>query len=156
MKLQLDGQHLRLRIDEDVANDAFNLTAALIDVDWCHTDDELWALIMTFGRWLPSQLAIAKPDDLRKSAIVAGKAVWLEAPSPLFQLLVDADRKGHTAYSRLYYERAGRIALVVASLDANPSRGELEAIDRYRTTLVDAMKGIAPAAPGRIPAKDVE
>src|SRR5690606_32485847 len=64
-------------LDRDVATEAFNLTTALIDVDRSHTDDELWGLIFAFGRWLPDQLARAKPDDLRRSDLLAGRASWL-------------------------------------------------------------------------------
>ncbi|MCU1453937.1 MAG: putative sporulation protein [Acidimicrobiales bacterium] len=138
-------------VDQDVANDAFNLTAALIDVDWCHTDDELWALITVFGRWLPSQLAIAKPDDVRKSSIVAGKSAWLQQPSALFAVLAAADARNGTSHSRTYYDAAMRIAFTVASLDENPSRGELTAIDEYRGLLLDGMKRVAaPSAPGDV------
>ena len=60
---EIDGR----RLDQDVATEAFSLVTALIDVDRSHTDDELWGLIFAFGRWLPDQLARAKPDDLRRS-----------------------------------------------------------------------------------------
>ncbi|MCU1353073.1 MAG: putative sporulation protein, partial [Acidimicrobiales bacterium] len=127
------------RADQDVALDAFNLTAALIDVDWRHTDSELWALITVFGQWLPSQLARAKPDDVRQSAIVAGKQSWLGAPSALFELLAAADAKHGTNHCHAYYDHAMQIAFTVASLDENPSRTELRAIDDYRTRLIDRM-----------------
>ena len=139
-------------LEHDVASEAFDLTAALIDVDWRHTDDELWALIMTFGSWLPGQLALARPDDLRKSSVIAGKARWLERPSTMFDLLADADRRNGTSHSRTYYDRAMHIAFTVASLDENPSTGELRAIDAWRGLLLEAMPDLpasaAPAAGG--------
>ncbi len=140
--------HDAKQLEHDVASEAFGLTAALIDVDWCHTDDELWALIMTFGSWMPGQLALARPDDVRKASIVAGKARWLERPSTMFELLADADRRNGTTHSRTYYDRAMQIAFTVASLDQNPSTAELRAIDVWRGLLLEAMHDIPPAGAG--------
>jgi len=133
------------RLEQDVASEAFDLAAALVDVDWRHTDDELWALIMTFGQWMPGQLTMARPDDLRRSSIVAGKAAWLEQPSTMFALLVDADRRNGTSHRRTYYDRAMHVAFTVASLDANPSTTELRSIDAFRSKLLAAMGDLPPA-----------
>ena len=120
----LDGT----RMDQDVATEAFNLVAALIDVDRSHTDDELWGVIFSFGRWLPAQLARAKPDDLRRSELLVGRAAWLERVSPMFEILVTADQRFATTYARTYYDRALHLAFTVAALEAAPSRAELQAI----------------------------
>lgn len=125
--------------ENDVASEAFDLVTALIDVDWRHTDDELWALITTFGKWRPGQLTLARPDDLRRSSVVAGKAAWLDQPSTMFGLLVDADRRNGTDHRHTYYDRAMHVAFTVASLDANPSTSELRAIDAFRGHLLAAM-----------------
>jgi len=142
---ELDGKGL----DRDVATEAFNLTTALIDVDRSHTDDELWGLIFAFGRWLPDQLARAKPDDLRRSDLLAGWAAWLDQVSPMFEILVAADRRFGTSHSRNYYDRALNLAFTVAALEAAPSRAELQAIDHYRNLLLMAMAGLpsSPLAP---------
>jgi hypothetical protein len=139
---EVDGRHL----DEDVATEAFNLVTALIDVDRSHTDDELWGLIWAFGRWLPSQLGRAKPDDLRRSDLLAGRAGWLEHPSPMFEILVVADKRFGTSHSRTYYDRALHLAFTVAALEAAPTRAELGAIDSLRTRLLSAMTGL-PSSP---------
>lgn len=139
---ELDGKGL----DRDVATEAFNLTTALIDVDRSHTDDELWGLIFSFGRWLPDQLARAKPDDLRRSDLLAGRATWLDQVSPMFEILVAADRRFGTRHSRTYYDRALNLAFTVAALEAAPSRAELQAIDHYRNLLLTAMAGL-PSSP---------
>src|SRR3954468_16174290 len=86
---EIDGR----RMDQDVATEAFNLVTALIDVDKSHTDEELWGVIFAFGRWLPDQLALAKPDDLRKSELLVGRAAWLDTVSPMFEILVTADQR---------------------------------------------------------------
>ena len=136
-------------MDRDVATEAFNLTTALIDVDRSHTDDELWGLIFAFGRWLPDQLVRAKPDDLRRSDLLAGRASWLDQVSPLFEILVAADRRFGTAHSRTYYDRALNLAFTVAALEAAPSRTELQAIDSFRTLMLQAMADLpsSPLAP---------
>lgn len=136
-------------MDRDVATEAFNLTTALIDVDRSHTDDELWGLIFAFGRWLPDQLARAKPDDLRRSDLLVGRSAWLDQVSPMFEILVAADRRFGTSHSRNYYDRALNLAFTVAALEAAPSRAELQAIDHFRNLLLTAMAGLpsSPLAP---------
>lgn len=133
-------------VDQDAANDAFALCAALIDVDRSHTDDELWGLIFAFGRWLPDELMKALPDDLRRSGLLVGRAAWLDQPSSLFDILVGADRRFGTTHSRTYYDRALHLAFTVAALEAAPSRNELEAIDALRSRLLAAMDGL-PSSP---------
>jgi len=133
-------------VDHDAAGDAFALSAGLIDVDRSHTDDELWGLIFAFGRWMPDQLARALPDSLRRSGLLVDRAGWLDRPSQLFEILVAADRRFATAHSRTYYDRALHLAFTVAALEAAPSRAELDAIDRFRTQLLDAMAGL-PTSP---------
>lgn len=139
---EIDGR----RLDQDVATEAFNLVTALIDVDRSHTDEELWGVIFAFGRWLPAQLARAKPDDLRKSDLLVGRAAWLDQVSPMFEILVTADGRFGTAYARAYYDRALHLAFTVAALEAAPSRSELAAIDALRTRLLAAMSGL-PSSP---------
>lgn len=136
-------------MDRDVATEAFNLVTALIDVDRSHTDDELWGLIFAFGRWLPDQLARAKPDDLRRSDLLAGRSTWLDQVSPMFQILVTSDRRFGTDHSRTYYDRALNLAFTVAALEAAPSRAELQAIDRFRNLMLIEMSGLpsSPLAP---------
>ena len=145
-------------LEQDVASEAFDLTTALIDVDCRHTDDELWALIITFGSRLPGQLALARPDDVRRSSLLVGKASWLDQPSTMFTLLLDADRRNGTSHRRTYYDRAMHVAFTVASLDANPSTAELRAIDDWRGRLLEAMRDLLrpltrrwPGRPARRP-----
>jgi energy-coupling factor transporter ATP-binding protein EcfA2 len=131
----LDGR----QADQDVATEAFHLVTALIDVDRSHTDNELWGVIFAFGKWMPGQLMRAKPDDLRRSSLLEGRSSWLAQVSPLFEILVSADRRFGTSHSRTYYDRALHLAFTVAALDAAPSRGELGAIDQLRSRLLAAM-----------------
>ena len=139
---ELDSKEM----DRDVATEAFNLVTALIDVDRSHTDDELWGLIFAFGRWLPAQLARAKPDDLRRSDLLVGREAWLDQVSPMFEILVTADRRFGTSHSRTYYDRSLNLAFTVAALEAAPSRAELQAIDEFRNRMLQAMVGL-PSSP---------
>lgn len=134
------------RIEQDVATEAFSLVTALIDVDRSHTDDELWGVIFAFGKWMPDQLGRAKPDDLRRSSLLVGRVTWLDQVSPMFEILVAADARFATFHSRTYYDRALHLAFTVAALEAAPSRAELQAIDRLRSRMLEAM-GTLPASP---------
>lgn len=148
---EVDGR----RIEQDVATEAFNLATALVDVDRKHTDDEMWGLIVGFGRWLPGQLARARPDDLRKSDLLVGRAAWLEQPSAMFDILVAADQRFGTAHARDYYDRSLHLAFTVAALEASPSRAELQAIDALRTRMLESLDGLPSsplAGPGPTPA----
>ncbi len=138
----IDGR----KIDNDVTTEAFNLVTALIDVDKRHTDAELWGVIFSFWKLMPNELGSAKADDLRQSDLFVGRSAWLDRPSPMAEILVSADRRFGTANSRAYYDRALHLAFTVAALDATPSRAELEAIDRLRTRLLEAMSGL-PSSP---------
>jgi hypothetical protein len=140
----------------DVVNEAFQVVAAFIDADGTQTDDELWALISAFaGRLeaLGTDLSKATPDRLRRTGLVVGKKVWIESPSALFSLLVDADRHNGTEDSWRYYDNAMHIAHTVCSLDLFTAQAELAALDRFRTTLLSTMEraGLRNPWTGRTP-----
>ena len=135
----------------DVTVEAFNLVAAFIDVDGRQTDDELWALIAAFASRLPSQLSAATPDDVRKAALVAGKRSWLAAPSLLFDILVETDRRHGTRNAWHYYELAMRLAQAVCATDAVPSESELAGIERFRNVLLRSIdRGGVPRPGGAV------
>ncbi len=138
----VDDRQLR----SDVATEALNLVGALVDTDHNHTDDELWAVIFAFHRWLPHELGRAKADDLRRSAIFVGKAEWLKQPSPMLGILTGADERFGTTHSRTYYDRALHVAFTVAALDDAPTRVELQAIDDLRSVMLRAL-GDLPSSP---------
>lgn len=133
----------------DVEAEASQLVAAMIDADGRHTDDELWAFLGAFAARFDTQLARATPADVRAAGLVDGKAAWLGTASPLFRLLVDADREHGTDLSWRYYETAMRVAHTVASLDLVPSPDELRAIERFRSILLGAMDAAGLDRPGR-------
>ena len=136
---------------EDATLEAFNLTCALLDADDRHTDDELWALLATFGPRLSTQLALATPNDVRRSGILDGKKAWLDRPSSVLDLLMHADVKAQTSTSWTYYRAAMELAQIVLALDARPSETELRALDGFRSMLVAALEHLGVARPGSQP-----
>ena len=132
----------------DVVNEAYNLVAAFIDVDGRETDAELWAFIAAFAPRVDTMLARATPDDVRDGQLVTGKRTWLAAPSLLFDILVETDRRQGTANAWRYYELAMGLAHTVCATDAVPSDAELAAVERYRSVLLRAMDRAGVARPG--------
>lgn len=124
----------------DVAVEAGELIAAMIDADGVHTDAELRAYIRAVGPFTDSQLAFATPQDLRASGLIAGRRTRLDRPPPLFSLLVDADAHDHGRRSWAYYRQAMELAHTVASVDVHTSQGELEGVARLRATLLDGIR----------------
>ncbi|GAC1316505.1 MAG: hypothetical protein NVSMB12_13350 [Acidimicrobiales bacterium] len=129
------------RTADDVAVEAFDLCAAFVDVDGYHSEAELWELIATFGPRLATQLGFARPEEVRRAGILAGRSRWLERPSALFEILRadDARTGGRTVWT--YFDRAMAMAHAVAALEAHPSAVMLRALDAFRTMLVDAANG---------------
>lgn len=136
---------------EDATIEAFNLSCAVADADGRHTDAELWELLATFGPRFPTQLSLATPDDLRRSGLLAGKRVWLEQPSPVFDLLVRADARNKTANGWTYYWRAMDLAQLIVALDARPTETELRALDAFRTMLIGVLDRHGVPRPGSPP-----
>ena len=138
----------RGRFPQDVTAEAFNLSAAMIDADRRHTDEELEALLDTFAdRPGGEHLAMATPSALRGGPLVEGRREWLAHDSELFSLLLDADVRHGTRLADRYYERCLDIAHVVASLDVLPAEDELAAIADLRARL---LAGLRRRDPGRV------
>jgi Holliday junction resolvasome RuvABC ATP-dependent DNA helicase subunit len=133
---------------EDVALEAFNLAAAFVDADGVHTDEELWAFIVTFGPRFDTVARAASPPTLRAAGLLTGKRTFLEAPSALFELLVRADVRNGSTTSWTYYLDSLNIGHLVFSLDDEPSHAELTAIERFRSTLLAAMDAAGVGRPG--------
>ena len=130
----------------DVVNEAFNLCVAFIDVDDRHTDNELWALTSTFGPLIDiAGLAGATPAQLRSSTLIAGRKVWLDRMSTLFDILVAADSVDGGERSMTYYRRALDICHLIAALDEITAQAELTAIGDYRNLLLNHIRMRVPA-----------
>ena len=87
------------KLRNDIALEAFNLTAAFIDADGVHTDDELWALVAVFAGRFDTGAWAASPSTLRTTGLLTGKRTFLDTPSALFDLLVQADARQGSVHS---------------------------------------------------------
>jgi SpoVK/Ycf46/Vps4 family AAA+-type ATPase len=78
-----------------------------------------------------------------------GKAAWLDRPSTLFDLLLKADARDGERRANRYYDLALKLAHATAAIDLVPAPAEIDAIDRFRSTLLSAMDAAGVARPGR-------
>lgn len=127
----------------DVANEAYRICLAMVDSDGRRSDDELWPMILTFAPLLDDEtLARSTPATLRDSGIIVGSAGFLDSPSDLFEILLSGDRRtrseepGGRSAAAGYYERAMELVHAMAALDVLTTSEELEAIGRFRATLL--------------------
>ena len=133
-----------LRADKlagDVALEAFDVVAAFVDADGLHTDNELFAVLASFGPLLDSSLGRATPADVRRAGLVAGRRTWVERPSAFFEVLLAGDRRNGTRAAWTYYERAMALAHEVAATDVFVSHLELRQLERFRSVLLAALGG---------------
>jgi hypothetical protein len=132
----------------DVELEAFNLVAAFVDADGRHTDDELDAFIDVFGPKFDTVARAASPNAMRGAGLLTGSRIFLDTPSPLFALLVDADGRDSGGRASAYYTAALAIGHTVLALDAFPAHAELSAIERFRSTLLRDMDTAGVSRPG--------
>lgn len=129
------------QLRQDLALDAFNVSAAFIDCDESHSDQELEAFIVALEQHFPELLPPdTKPSDVRAAGLITDKKSWLDGPSGLFNSLVAADQSSGTAYSSVYYEHALRMAHTAIGLDDYTSRFELSGVEKFRSMLLRTMK----------------
>ena len=136
------------RLPDDVALEAFNLVAAFIDADGRHTDEELWAFIHVFAARFDTVARAASPPALRAAGLLAGRRTFLDRPSSLFDLLVQADLRRGTDHAWRYYLTSVEVAHAVFALDDHPSHAELTAVERFRSMLLRAMDAAGVPRPG--------
>jgi type II secretory pathway predicted ATPase ExeA len=139
---------------DECVREASELVGAVLDADGRFTDTELQAWIDDLGTRL-TPAVIVTPQRLREGGMLDGTAAWLDRPSTLFDLLVKADRRDGGRRAQSYYEVAMRLAHAAAAIDLVPSPAEIDAIDRFRTTLLQAIDAAGLARPGRPPATSV-
>lgn len=132
----------------DVTNEAFNLVSAFVDLDSRQTDAELWALIRAFAPRMDTMLIHAGPEDVRRAELVKGKRSWLAAPSLLFDILVETDRRRNTRNAWRYYELAMTLAHTVCATDDVPSAAELAGLERFRNVLLRTIDRSGIPRPG--------
>ena len=137
----------------DAVIEASNLVAAIIAADGRLTDSELDAYLDSIGPLLDPPL-VTSSGQVRDSDLFSRRDEWLSEPSVLFDLLVKADHRDGTRRTNHYYELAMHLAHVTAATDLVPSTSELQAIDGFRTRLLQAMDGAGIARPGQPDQRD--
>ncbi len=139
------------KLPGDVELEAFNLSAAFIDADGRHTDEELDAFIDVFGPRFDTVARAASPNAMRAAGLLTGSRTFLDHPSPLFDLLVRADGRDGGERSWSYYRSALDIGHTVLALDAFPAHAELSAVERFRSALLRDMDAVGAPRPGGPP-----
>ena len=146
---ELDVAATDERAQRDAMVEAAALCAAFIDVDERHTDDEIWGYLRAFASLFDGPLALATPDQVRRTDLLVGKRAWLAQPSLLFDTLVHADRQHATRHARRYYDAAMALAHAVVALDHHVGYDELVGLERFRTMLLSALAvADQPPVPG--------
>jgi hypothetical protein len=132
----------------DVAQEVANIVGGLIAADGRTTDGELTAYLDVIGPLLspPLHTTTLAARDLQ---LFTGKTEQLRQPSVMFDLLAKADAQHGTRRSHSYYELALRLAHVTAALDLVPSATELDAIDSFRTTMLQHLDATGVSRPGQ-------
>ena len=132
----------------DAANEVANIVGGLISADGRSTDGELAGYIDVIGPLLspPLHTTTVAARDLR---LFNGMTERLGRPSVMFDLLAKADAQHGTRRSHVYYELALRVAHVTAALDLVPSASELEAIDGFRTAMLQHLDTVGVSRPGQ-------
>jgi AAA lid domain/ATPase family associated with various cellular activities (AAA) len=132
----------------DVVQEAANVVAAAFDADGRLSDDESWAYVTGIGM-ICEPAVMGTPAELRASGALAGKAAWVAQPSVLFDLLVRADARDATDRSHHYHDLALRLTRAAIAVDLVTSPDELDHIERFRRTMLDAMDGAHVVRPGQ-------
>jgi hypothetical protein len=146
----LGGDNVR----RDVLVDASGMVAGLIVADGVVTDAELLGMIACFGELDDPRVAAATPIEQRRQMLLESGTSRLEAPSPLFSLLRDADLRDGGRRAKTYYEHAMAVAHATVTLDGYTGRLELSAVEEYRSMLLRLLPPeTAPARPGPEPAQ---
>jgi AAA lid domain/ATPase family associated with various cellular activities (AAA) len=133
---------------DDCLREASDLVGALLDADGRLTDAELRAWVDDVGSLLSPPM-IVTPQRLRDGEMLAGAVAWIDRPSTLFDLLLKADARDGERRSNRYYDLALKLAHATAAIDLVPSADEIDAIDRFRSTLLTAMDVNGVPRPGR-------
>ncbi len=136
------------KLPDDAALEAFNLVAAFVDADGRYTDEELEAFVAVFAARFDTVARAASPAALRAAGLLAGRRTFLDRPSALFEVLVQADGRAGSDHAWRYYLGAVDMAHAVFSLDDYPSHAELTALERFRSTLLRAMDTAGIPRPG--------
>ena len=127
------------RVRDDLEAEAIALVEAFIDADTDHSDLQLDAYLTLVGERRPGRLSRTDADGLRRARVLEGARRRLTEPTELFGVLVASDTGDQGGRAWRYLTAAVQLGHAVAALDLHTSRAELDAIDRYRRTLLGEM-----------------
>ncbi len=131
----------------DAVAEAVALTAAFVDADVHHSDGEVAAFIAVAGPRVGPPVLSASPTDLRRSGMLTGARARLARPSDVARALLAADRRDDGDRVWRYLQAAVALGHAVAAVDLEPSQVELDAIARFRQTLLAAIHEAGVSTP---------
>ena len=131
----------------DAVAEAVALTAGFVDADVHHSDGEVAAFLAVAGPRVGPPLQDATPADLRRSGLLTGARARLGRPSDLAGVLLAADRGDDGDRVWRYLQAAVALGHAVAAVDLEPSQVELDAIARFRRTLLAAIHDAGVSTP---------
>ena len=128
----------------DVEDEAIALVEAFVDADVHHSDEQLDGYLDLVRARRSGSLSRTDAQGLRRAGALTGRRRMLGDPTQLFEVLVAADATDEGQRSWRYLKAAIALGHAVAALDLHTSREELDAIERFRRTLLAAMtaKGV--------------
>jgi hypothetical protein len=135
------------RARTDAIAEAVSLTAAFIDADVLHTDSEVAAFIAVAGPRVGPQLQEASLTDVRRSGLLTGARTRLGQTSELARRLLAADRRDDGDRVWRYLQAAVALGHAVAAIDLEPSDVELDAVARFRQSLLAAIHEAGVSTP---------
>lgn len=131
----------------DAIAEAVSLTAAFIDADVLHTDSELAAFVAVAGPRVGPPLQEASLADVRRSGLLTGARTRLGQTSELVRRLLAADRRDDGDRTWRYLQAAVSLGHAVAAVDLEPSEVELDAVARFRQSLLAAIHQAGVSTP---------
>src|SRR5207253_539807 len=93
----------------------------------------------------------ATPQQLRGGDAIRQFRAWPITPSPLFEIVVNADSRNGTSNGWRYYQAALRVAHAGAALDEVPTRERLVAVDTLRTMMLRRLAAAKVERPADMP-----
>ena len=132
----------------DVVLEAAAIVAAEFASDGRLSDDESWAFVHGIGT-ISEPAVVGTPADLRELGMFSGKSDWVRKPSVLLDLLVRADARDGGSRSHRYHDIALRLSRACAAIDLVTSPAELDHIETFRHTMLQAMDAVGVPRPGQ-------
>jgi hypothetical protein len=133
------------RVRLGLVHEARMIVTAVVTADGRVGAAEIAAFRETFARYDPA-LGAADDEALRNGELAA-HARPTETP-PLFDQLVDNDRRNGTRHGWTYYTDALRIAHAAAALEPVPTRDTLATVERLRRAFLDRLHNAGVPRPG--------